>query len=86
MSIIQTFYDNLAAQYDKLFLDWLYYLTFVFMYRTLTYPKRLCCLAHSCIVVDNVVGDADCTLFNIIFQRKSPQNSFVHSMCRIHGV
>lgn len=22
MSIIQTFYDNLAAQYDKLFLDW----------------------------------------------------------------
>lgn len=22
MDIIQTFYDNLAAQYDKLFLDW----------------------------------------------------------------
>ena len=22
MSIIQTFYDNLATQYDKLFLDW----------------------------------------------------------------
>ena len=22
MSIIQTFYDNLASQYDKLFLDW----------------------------------------------------------------
>lgn len=22
MSIIQTFYDNLASQYEKLFLDW----------------------------------------------------------------
>ncbi len=22
MDIVQTFYDNLAAQYDKLFLDW----------------------------------------------------------------
>ena len=22
MSITQTFYDNLASQYDKLFLDW----------------------------------------------------------------
>jgi hypothetical protein len=22
MNIIQTFYDNLASQYDKLFLDW----------------------------------------------------------------
>lgn len=22
MSIVQTFYDNMASQYDKLFLDW----------------------------------------------------------------
>lgn len=50
------------------------------MYRGLTYPKLLGGLPHCGIVVDDIVGDAYGTLFNIVFQKKSPQSAFLQFM------
>ena len=42
--------------------------------------ERLCRLSHRRIVFNNIVGNIDCAFLDIIFQRKSPQNTFLHCM------
>lgn len=46
------------------------------MYRRLTNPKRLGSLPHSGIVLDDIVSDADGTLFDVILQIDTPQEYF----------
>lgn len=43
-----------------------------YMYRRLTYPEFFRSLAHSRIVVNNIIGNIDCSFFNIFFHGKSP--------------
>ena len=50
------------------------------MYRTLTYPKLLRRLPHRGIVLNNIIGNVHRTLFDIIFQKETPQNTFLHCM------
>ena len=47
------------------------------MYRALADPESLGCLPYSGIAVDDIVGDADGTLFNIILQRNTPVGYFL---------
>lgn len=46
------------------------------MYGGFTNPKLLGGLSDCGIVINNIVGDADGSLFDIILQKKSPQNTF----------
>ena len=43
---------------------------YVLMYRTLANPKLLCALPYCCVIFDNIIGNIDCSLLDIIFQRK----------------
>lgn len=61
-------------------------LGYVLMYRTLAYPKRLRRLPHRGVIVDNIVGDADGTLFNIILQRNTSWDIFYYCMKDFRGV
>lgn len=45
---------------------------YYYMYRTFTNPKFFCSLAHSRIVINDVVGNADGALLNIILQGLPP--------------
>ena len=56
------------------------------MYRTLTNPKLLRRLPHRGIVLNNIVGNVHCTLFNIVLQEKTPQNTFLHCMKYSEGL
>ena len=55
-------------------------LCYILMYRTLTDPKLFRSLPYCRIVFNNIVGNIDCAFLDIIFQRKSPQNTFLHCM------
>ena len=46
------------------------------MYRTLTNPKLLRRLAHSCPLFDDIISNLDCPLFDIIFHKKSLHSLF----------
>ena len=48
--------------------------------RALAYPKFLRRLPHRGIVVYDVIGNGNGPLFDIILQKKTPQNSFLQSM------
>ena len=48
--------------------------------RALAYPKFLRRLPHRGIVVYDVIGNGNSPLFDIILQKKTPQNSFLQSM------
>lgn len=50
------------------------------MYRTLADPKRFGGLPDRRIAVNNIVGDADSPLLDIILQRNTPQESFLQCM------
>lgn len=52
----------------------------VLMHCTLAYPKSFCSLAYRSVVIYNVISNGHSPFFNIIFQRKNPQNTFVQSM------
>ena len=52
----------------------------VLMHCTLAYPKSFCSLAYRSVVIYNVISNGHSPFFNIIFQRKTPQNTFVQSM------
>ena len=56
------------------------------MDRTLTNPKPLRRLPHRSIVLNNIVGNLDCTFLNIIFQKGTPQNTFLHCMKYSEGL
>ena len=45
---------------------------YYYMYRTFANPKFFCSLAHSRIVINDVVGNADGALLNIILQGLPP--------------
>ena len=47
------------------------------MYRALTYPESLGGLSDCCVAVDDIVSDADGTLFDIILQRNTPVGYFL---------
>ena len=47
------------------------------MYRALTYPESLGGLSDCCVAVDDIVSDADGTLFDIILQRNVPAGNFL---------
>ena len=61
-------------------------LRYVLMYRTLTDPKLFRRLPYRRIVFNNIVGNIDCAFLDIIFQRKSPQNTFLHCMKYFEGI
>lgn len=54
------------------FLDWLYYLTFIFMYRTLAHAKFSRGLSYCCISLNDIISDINCSFFDIVFQRNNP--------------
>ena len=52
----------------------------VLMYRALADTEGLRCLSHRGIIVDDIVSDADGTLFNIILQRNTSWDIFYYCM------
>ena len=56
------------------------------MHRTFTDSKFFRSLAHSRIVVDDVIGNADGALLNIILHRESPVIHFLHCMTGFCGL
>ena len=56
------------------------------MDRALAYPKFLRRLPHRGIVVYDVIGNGNGPLFDIILQKKTPQNSFLQSMKNSEGL
>lgn len=53
--------------------------------RTFTYPKLLRRLPHRRVVVYDVIGDRNCPLFDIIFQKETPK-CFLHHMHANRGL
>ena len=51
------------------------------MYRTLAYPKFLRCLSDRCIRGNDIICDFNRTLFDIIFQIKSPRRHCFYNVC-----
>ena len=52
----------------------------ILMYRRLANPKLLRRLPDGGIVFDNIISNINCSFLNIILQKKSPQNTFLHCM------
>ena len=52
----------------------------VLMYRALTNAEGLGSLPHRGVVVDDIVGYPYSSFFNIVFQRKTPQDTFLQCM------
>ena len=52
----------------------------VLMYRAFADAKGLRGLPHCGIVVDDIVGYPNSSFFNIVFQRKTPQDTFLQCM------
>ena len=55
------------------------------MYRTLAYPIGLRRLPYCGIVVNDIIGDADGALFDIILQRNTPLRYLFSIVWRISG-
>ncbi len=55
-------------------------LCYVLMYRAFRDAEGFRCLPHCCIVVDDIVGYPYSSFFNIVFQRKTPQDTFLQCM------
>lgn len=49
---------------------------YLFVYRALAHSECLCGLAHCGVAINNVTGNADGTLFDIVLQKKTPKNCF----------
>ena len=56
------------------------------MYGGLANSELLGGLSDCGIVIDNIIGDADSTLFDIILQKKSPQSAFLQFMRGFKGL
>lgn len=52
----------------------------ILMYGRLTDAELFCGLAHSGIVINNIVGNIDCSLLDIIFHGFPPENLF-YNVC-----
>ena len=50
------------------------------MYRAFADAEGLGCLPHRGVVVDDIVGYPYSSFFNIVFQRKTPQDTFLQCM------
>ncbi len=56
------------------------------MYNDFTHPKLLCGLPDGGIVINDIIGDADGSLFNVILQKKSPQSAFCSLCSTLRGI
>ena len=52
----------------------------ILMYSAFRHPKCLGCLPHSGIGFNDIIRNADSTLFNVILQKNTPQESFLQCM------
>ena len=50
------------------------------MYRAFADAEGLGSLPHRGVVVDDIVGYPNSSFFNIVFQRKTPQDTFLQCM------
>ena len=57
--------------------DCSYYDTIIFMYSGLRNTKLLCGLTHGRVMLNDIVRNINCPLFDILFQTKTPQEYFV---------
>ena len=55
----------------------------ILMYRRLRHPKFLRCLSHRSFLLNNKICNFYSTLFDIIFQGKSPEISAFYNLCKI---
>ena len=55
-------------------------LRYILMYRAFADAEGLRCLPHRGVVVDDIVGYPYSSFFNIVFQRKTPQDTFLQCM------
>ncbi len=55
-------------------------LCYVLMYRAFTDTECLRCLPHRGVVVDDIACYPNSPFFNIVFQRKTPQDTFLQCM------
>ena len=53
---------------------------YIRMYRALADAESLRGLPHRGVVVDDIVGYSYSSFFNIVFQRKTPQDTFLQCM------
>ena len=58
----------------------------VLMYRAFADAKGLGGLPHCGVVVDDIVGYPYSSFFNIVFQRKTPQDTFLQCMNVAEGL
>ena len=54
---------------------------YFFVYRALAYSECLCGLAHCSVAINDVVGNTDGTLLDIVLQKKTPKNCF-YILCK----
>lgn len=54
------------------------------MYRRLAYPKFFCGLPDCGIVINDVIGNSDCTLFDVFLHGITPETVF-YNLCRKNG-
>ena len=52
----------------------------------LTDSKFLRCLTYRCICLNDITGDFHCPFFDIIFQKETPQNTFLQFMKYFEGL
>ena len=52
----------------------------ILMYRAFRDAECFRCLPHRGVVVDDIIGYPNSSFFNIVFQRKTPQDTFLQCM------
>ena len=50
------------------------------MYCRLRNPKLFRSLPYCRVIFNNIISNIDCSFFDIIFQRNTPRNTFLHCM------
>lgn len=53
---------------------------YVLMYSGFRNAKLLCRLPDGGIILNDIISNTDCPFLDIILQKKSPQNTFLHCM------
>ena len=80
MSFLLIYIQHLSGIPCQRWIDLLQSFRDILMYRTLTNAESPSRLPYRGIVFNNIISNIDCSLLDIIFQRKSPQNAFLHCM------
>ena len=80
MSFLLVHIQHLANCRCKAWIDLTKTFCTVLVCCALTDSKFLRCLTYRCICLNDITGDFHCPFFDIIFQKETPQNTFLQFM------